>query len=194
MRGGEGRLTASRDAPVGGQAVLEGVMMRGITTWAVAVRKPAVEEGSTELGPIAVQSFPLVSWTKRHKIYRWPVIRGVVALAESLAIGLRALGISANAQLPEDEQQISSGAWAGTVVFSLIFAIGLFFVVPVGVTSLIKNQLGSSLLFWLVEGVLRTAIFIGYLVAISRLNDLRRVFEYHGAEHKTISCYEAGDR
>jgi uncharacterized protein YqhQ len=190
---GEGRLTASRDAPVGGQAVLEGVMMRGITTWAVAVRKPAVEEGSAELGPISVQSFPLESWTKRHRVYRLPVIRGVVALAESLAIGLRALGISANAQLPEEEQEISSGAWAGTVVVALVFAIGLFFVVPVGLTSLIRHQLNSSVLFWAVEGVVRTSIFLGYLWLLSRLPDLRRVFEYHGAEHKTISCFEAED-
>jgi uncharacterized protein YqhQ len=190
---GEGRLTASRDAPVGGQAVLEGVMMRGITTWAVAVRKPAVEEDSTSLGPISVQAFPLVSWTKRHRFYRLPVIRGVVALAESLAIGLRALGISANAQLPEEEQEISSGAWAGTVVVALVFAIGLFFVVPVGLTSLIRHQLNSSVLFWAVEGVVRTSIFLGYLWLLSRLPDLRRVFEYHGAEHKTISCFEAED-
>ena len=75
----------------------------------------------------------------------------------------------------------------------MVFAIGLFFVVPVGLTSLIKGQLGSSVLFWLVEGIVRTAIFIGYLVAISRMPDLRRVFEYHGAEHKTISCFEAGE-
>jgi uncharacterized protein YqhQ len=191
MRGGEGRLTASRDAPVGGQAVLEGVMMRGISTWAVGVRKPAAQDET--LGPVAVQSFPLVSWTRRRRIYRWPVIRGVVALAESLALGLRALGISANAQLPEEEQEISGGAWAGTVVVALLFAVGLFFVVPVGVTSLIKHQLGSSLLFWAVEGVLRTAIFLGYLFLLSRIPDLKRVFEYHGAEHKTISCYEAQD-
>jgi uncharacterized protein YqhQ len=191
MRGGEGRLTASRDAPVGGQAVLEGVMMRGISTWAVGVRKPAAQD--EVLGPIAVQSFPLVSWTRRRRIYRWPVIRGVVALAESLALGLRALGISANAQLPEEEQEISGGAWAGTVVVAVLFAIGLFFVVPVGVTSLIKHQLGSSLLFWAVEGVLRTSIFLGYLFLLSRIPDLKRVFEYHGAEHKTISCYEAQD-
>ena len=193
MGGGEGRLTASRDAPVGGQAVLEGVMMRGITTWAVAVRKPAADDADAVLGPIAVQSFPLVSWTKRHRFYRLPVIRGVVALAESLAIGLRALGISANAQLPEEEQEISSGAWAGTVVVALVFAIGLFFVVPVGLTSLIRHQLNSSILFWVVEGVLRTSIFLGYLWLLSRLPDLRRVFEYHGAEHKTISCFEADD-
>ncbi len=191
MRGGEGRLTASRDAPVGGQAVLEGVMMRGVSTWAVGVRKPAVD--GAPLGPIAVKTFPLVSWTKRRRIYRWPVIRGVVALAESLAIGLRALGISANAQLPEEEQEISSGAWAGTVIFALVFAVGLFFIVPVGVTSLIKHQLGSSILFWAVEGVLRTSIFLAYLFLLSRVPDLKRVFEYHGAEHKVISCFEAED-
>ena len=187
----EGRLTATRDAPVGGQAVLEGVMMRGVSTWAVAVRKPAEDEQA--LGEISVKSFPLVAWSKRRRVYRWPVIRGVVALAESLGIGLRALGISANAQVPGEDEEISGGAWAGTVIVAVLFAIGLFFVVPVGLTSLIKGQLGSSVLFWLVEGVLRTGIFLGYLVLLSRVPDLRRVFEYHGAEHKVISCYEAED-
>jgi uncharacterized protein YqhQ len=187
----QGRLTASRDAPVGGQAVLEGVMMRGVTTWAVAVRKPP--DGDRELGDIGVQTFPIESWNRRRRIYRWPVIRGVVALVESLAIGIRALGISANAQLPGEEQEISGGAWIGTVAVAAVFAIGLFFVVPVGVTSLIKGQLGSSVAFWAVEGVLRTAIFLGYLLLLSRVKDLKRVFEYHGAEHKVISCYEASD-
>ena len=124
-------------------------------------------------------------------------IRGVVALGESLKIGFSALAISANAQMEEDEDgnkdEIGGWMWGLTIVFSLILAIGLFFVVPVGLTSLIKDQLGSPVLFWLVEGILRTAIFIGYIVAISRMPDLRRVFEYHGAEHKTISCYEAED-
>ena len=187
----QGRLTASRDAPVGGQAVLEGVMMRGVTTWAVAVRKPPAEDRG--LGDIGVQTFPIESWNRRRRIYRWPVIRGVVALVESLAIGIRALGISANAQLPGEEQEISGGAWIGTVAVAAVFAIGLFFVVPVGVTSLIKGQLGSSVAFWAVEGVLRTAIFLGYLLLLSRVKDLKRVFEYHGAEHKVISCYEASD-
>ncbi len=176
---------AGRDAPVGGQAVMEGVMMRGVSTWAVAVRKPD--------GEIDVQSFPLVSWTKRHRALRWPVIRGVVALVESLNIGLKALGLSANAQLPEDEEPISGVMWAGTIVVALAFAVGLFFVVPVGLTSLFKDQLGSAFLFWLVEGILRTAIFLAYLGLASRLPDLRRVFEYHGAEHMTISAYEAGE-
>jgi uncharacterized protein YqhQ len=196
-RGGaeDGRLTAQRDAPVGGQAVLEGVMMRGVSHWAVAVRKPLPDgvDGAAALGQIDVQRYPLKPWSRRRRLYRLPVIRGVVALVESLAIGLRALGISANAQLPGEEQEISSGAWFGTVVVSLAFAIGLFFVVPVGLTSLVKHQLGSSVLFWLVEGLLRTAIFLGYLFLLSRIRDLRRVFEYHGAEHKVISCYEGGD-
>jgi len=187
----DGLPVANRDAPVGGQAVLEGVMMRGVSTWAVAVRKPD--------GEVQVSSEPLVAWAKRHRVFRWPVIRGVVALAESLKIGFRALAISANAQIEPEEgeeepPQIGGFTWGATIALSLILAIGLFFVVPVGATSLIKDQLGSSVLFWLVEGCLRTAIFIGYLALISRLNDLRRVFEYHGAEHKTISCFEAGDR
>jgi uncharacterized protein YqhQ len=121
------------------------------------------------------------------------VIRGVVALVESLKIGFNALNLAANAQLGEDEEPISGGMWAGTMLVALLFAVGLFFVVPVGLTSLFKDHLGSAFLFWVVEGVLRTAIFLGYIWLLSRLNDLRRVFEYHGAEHKTISCFEAGE-
>jgi uncharacterized protein YqhQ len=195
----DGRLIAQRDAPVGGQAVLEGVMMRGVSTWAVAVRKALPEELSEKgldpevgaHGDIEVKSFPLTSVLKRHRLLRLPIVRGVVALVESLVIGFRALGFSANAQLPEEEQEISGGMWFGTVVLALALAIGLFFVVPVGLTSLIKDQLNSSFLFWLIEGIVRTSIFLGYLILLSRLRDLRRVFEYHGAEHKTISCYEA---
>jgi uncharacterized protein YqhQ len=174
--------------------------MRGVSTWAVAVRKALPEQLGDDglnpeeaaLGEIEVQSFPLISVLKKHRALRWPIVRGVVALGESLVIGFKALGISANAQLPEEEEPISGGLWIGTVVVAVLLAVGLFFVVPVGLTSLVKDQLHSSLLFWLVEGVLRTGIFLGYIVLLSRLRDLRRVFEYHGAEHKTISCYEAG--
>ena len=189
LRMPDGALIAKRDAPVGGQAVLEGVMMRAVSAWAVAVRNPA--------GDIELTSEPLVPWATRRRVWRLPVIRGVVALAESLKIGFKALAISANAQLEEDEggekEEIGGWMWGVTIALSLALSIGLFFVIPVGATSLIKDELGSAFLFWLVEGILRTAIFIGYLVAISRLADLRRVFEYHGAEHKTISCYEAED-
>ncbi|MGN6586906.1 MAG: DUF1385 domain-containing protein [Solirubrobacterales bacterium] len=185
----DGALVAKRDAPVGGQAVLEGVMMRGVSVWAVAVRSPE--------GQIEVESEPLQPWAQRHRIWRLPVIRGVVALGESLKIGFKALAISANAQMEEDEEgekeEIGGWVWGLTIVLSMVMAIGLFFVVPVGLTSLIKDQLGSPFLFWLIEGLLRTGIFIGYIAAISKMPDLRRVFEYHGAEHKTISCYEAED-
>jgi uncharacterized protein YqhQ len=189
LRMPDGALVAKRDAPVGGQAVLEGVMMRGISVWAVAVRSPE--------GQIEVESEPLVPWAQRHRIWRLPVIRGVVALGESLKIGFKALAISANAQMEEDDEgnkeEIGGWVWGLTIVLSMLLAVGLFFVVPVGLTSLIKDQLGSPFLFWLVEGLLRTGIFIGYIAAISKMPDLRRVFEYHGAEHKTISCYEAED-
>ena len=202
---GHGSLNARRDAPVGGQAVLEGVMMRGVANWAVAVRKPTVaqlldherseQEGAK--GEIQVSTYPLDSAMRRHRLLRLPIIRGVVALGGSLAIGFRALEVSANAQLPageadQEQQEISRGMWAGTVIVALLFAVVLFFLVPVGLTSLIKHQLGSSVLFWIVEGILRTSIFLGYMLLLSRVRDLRRVFEYHGAEHKTISCYEAG--
>jgi len=161
-------------------------MMRGVSTWAVAVRSPE--------GEIEITSEPLVSWAKRSRVLRWPVIRGVVALGESLKIGFKALAIAANAQLDEEEgEEIGGFMWGLTIAFSLVLAVGLFFVIPVGATSLIKDQLGSPLLFWLVEGVLRTGIFIAYIALMSKLPDLRRVFEYHGAEHKTISCFEAGD-
>jgi uncharacterized protein YqhQ len=173
-----------RDAPVGGQAVLEGVMMRGVSTWSVATRKD---------GEIAVESHPVVSWTRRAKVLRWPVIRGVVALGQSMSIGFKALEVSANAQAPEDQEPISKRQWALTIVAALALAVGLFFVVPVVLTSLIKGWLGdSALLFWLVEGSVRTTIFLGYLALLSRQKDLRRLFQYHGAEHKVISCYEAG--
>jgi len=202
----DGQLTAVRDAPLGGQAVLEGVMMRGVRHWAVAVRKPTAEqlaagERSPEeaaLGEIAVTTYPLDSAMRRHRLLRLPIIRGIVALGGSLAIGFRALEVSANAQLPPEEseeaeqQEIPKLLWAGTVVLALALAVVLFFLIPVGLTSLIKDQLNSSLLFWLIEGLVRTAIFLGYMLLLSRLKDLRRVFEYHGAEHKTISCYEAG--
>ena len=226
----DGELSAQRDAPVGGQAVLEGVMMRGVSNWAVAVRKPTAEQLAADakgkdrakdnggrakdddaatdeggagdagvqaaLGEVEVTTYPLDSAMKRHRVLRLPIVRGVVALGGSMVIGFRALEISANAQLPadeaEEEQEIPRAVWAGTVVFAVVLAIVLFFLIPVGLTSLIKHQLGSSVLFWVVEGVIRTSLFLGYMLLLSRIRDLRRVFEYHGAEHKTISCFEAG--
>ncbi len=222
----DGRLMSGKDAPVGGQAVLEGVMMRGISTWAVAVRKPVpvVEpdaesrEGGPALAPVAgldgvavtpngadaetapalgeidvhVEQFePLI---RRRRLFRVPVVRGVVALGESLKIGFRALGISANAQLPEGEQELSGRMWGITIAISLLFAVGLFFVLPVTIANFWKDSLDNSVLFVVVEKLIRITIFLGYLWLISKLPDLRRVFEYHGAEHKVIAAYEAGDQ
>ncbi len=192
---------ARRDAPIGGQAVLEGVMMRGVSTWAVAVRAPTPEqiEGGRELEPeeaalgeIEIHSEPLVSLTRRHRALRLPVIRGVVALVESMKLGFRALAISANAQLSEDQGEIGGKTWAGTVAASLIFGIALFFLLPAGITSLFGDALPNSLTFVIIEKLIRIGIFLLYIFLISRMRDLQRVFEYHGAEHKTISCYEAG--
>ena len=177
-------------------------MMRGVSTWAVAVRSPTAEQlDAGELDPqegakgeIDVVSFPLVSYAKRHRWARLPVLRGVVALVESLKIGFKALNISANAQMPPDEQgeeqEIGGGTWVGTVIFAMAFAIGLFFLLPAGLTSLI--DVPNGFVFVLIEKLVRLTIFLIYILLISRMRDLRRVFEYHGAEHKTISCYEAG--
>jgi len=189
------------DAPIGGQAVLEGVMMRGVSTWAVAVRAPSSEQRGSgralnrdepALGDIEIQSEPLVSWTRRHRVLRLPVIRGVVALVESLRIGYRALAISANAQIEEDGKEIGGKTWIGTIAVSLILGIGLFFLLPAGITSMFGSSLPNSLVFVLIEKAIRIAIFLAYLWLISRMPDLQRVFQYHGAEHKAIACYEAG--
>ncbi|HEX2071567.1 MAG TPA: DUF1385 domain-containing protein [Thermoleophilaceae bacterium] len=201
---GEGQLQAQRDLPIGGQAVLEGVMMRGASTWAVAVRHPTAEQIETgglnaaegAKGDIEVVTEPLVSYAKGHRWARLPVLRGMVALYESLKIGFKALGISANAQLPPDEQgesqEIGGAAWAGTIALALLFAIGLFFLLPAFTTNLFKDSIPSSVAFVVIEKLLRIAVFLAYLSLISRMRDLQRVFQYHGAEHKTISCYEAG--
>jgi uncharacterized protein YqhQ len=185
-------MEAVKDAPVGGQAVLEGVMMRGVSTWAVAVRKPAPGQEPGDVPTGEVVSEPLVSWVKKHRVYRLPIVRGVVALAESLNIGFKALGISANAQMAEEDQEISKGTWTGTVIFAVVFAVGIFFLLPALLANLLRDQLHTGLVFVVVEKLFRITIFVGYLWLIARMKDLQRVFQYHGAEHKTISCYEAG--
>jgi uncharacterized protein YqhQ len=174
---------------VGGQAVLEGVMMRGASNWAVAVRKPD--------GEIAQVNQPIASPQARHRIWRLPVIRGVVALGESLSIGFRALAISANyaaQQEGEEGEEIVTELTRGQLFFAFAIAIGfailLFKVSP----ALITDWIGiDARWFVIVEGLLRVGIFVGYLALISLFPDLRRVFQYHAAEHKAINAYEAGE-
>ena len=172
---------------VGGQAVLEGVMMRTPSNWAVAVRKPD--------GEIAQVCRVITSPMAKRPIYRLPVIRGVVALGESLAIGFRALAISANyaAQTEDDEEDFELSR--GQIIFAFALAIGfalmLFKVGP----ALITSRLGIDTTQWFVviEGLIRVGVFILYLLVISLLPDLRRLFQYHAAEHKAINAYEAGE-
>src|SRR5919199_1542358 len=175
-------------APIGGQAVLEGVMMRGPSNWAVAVRKPD--------GEIAQVCKSIASPMAKRKVFRLPVVRGVIALGESLAIGFRALAISANyaAQEEGEEGEVTTELTRGQLFFAFAVAIGfailLFKVGPALITDWIGIEAGW---FVIVEGLIRVTVFILYLVLISFLPDLRRVFQYHAAEHKAINAYEAGE-
>ena len=174
---------------VGGQAVLEGVMMRGPRNWAVAVRKP-----DGEIAQVARSIDPLMA---RHWALRLPVVRGVVALGESLAIGFRALSVSANyaaqEELQGDEEPAEIGRWA--LVFAFLVAIGfalmMFKVGPALLTDLLPISSGGW--FVIVEGVIRVTVFVLYLTVLSFIPSLRRVFQYHAAEHKAINAYEAGE-
>src|SRR5690242_1429817 len=177
-------------APIGGQAVLEGVMMRGPSNWSVAVRKPN--------GQIAEVCRPIESVMKRHWFFRLPVVRGVVALGESLAIGFRALSISANYAAAEDnelaeaeQQELSRAAIFFAFLIAIGFAISVVKVGPALLADLLP--ISSGVWFVIVEGAIRVTVFVVYLFLISLLPDRRRVFEYHAAEHKAINAYEAGE-
>jgi uncharacterized protein YqhQ len=174
---------------IGGQAVLEGVMMRSPSNWALAVRKPD--------GEIAEHTHEIRSVMARHWFFRLPVIRGVIALGESLAIGFRALAISANyaAQQEGDDENVSTEISRGAMIFAFAIAIGfavmLFKVTPALITSWLPIE--TTGWFVIVEGLIRVTIFVAYISVISLLPDLRRVFQYHGAEHKAINALEAGE-
>jgi len=179
---------AANATTYGGQAVLEGVMMRGPSCWAVAVRK--------QDGEIAEVVRGISSPMKRHRLWRLPVIRGVVALGESLAIGFRALAISANyaAQEEGDEGEVKTEITRGQIIFSFAIAIGfalmLFKVGPALLTSWLP--IDDTAWFVIVEGLIRVAVFIAYIALIGLIPDLKRVFQYHAAEHKAINALEAG--
>jgi uncharacterized protein YqhQ len=165
---------------LGGQAVVEGVMMRGERTWAVAVRSPD--------GGIEVAVHDASDWAERWA--KVPIVRGVMALAESLSLGFKALAWSADRQLPE-EDRLSSRAMGWTIAGALVFFTALFIVVPTVINAGVASALGvSGIAYHLAEGVIRLAIFLGYLALISLLPDIKRVFQYHGAEHKAIAAYE----
>ena len=168
---------------VGGQAVIEGVMMRGPKLTATAVRDPN--------GRIQVDVNPVHSITERFPILKRPMLRGSVALIESLVIGMKSLSYSAQMAGDEDEK-LSDREMAGTIVFALVLASILFIAIPTGAAKFFHDITSDPFCLNLLEGFLRLAIFLLYIWGISRMKDIRRVFQYHGAEHKTIPCSEAG--
>ena len=168
---------------VGGQAVIEGVMMRGPKDVATAVRDPN--------GRIQVETHPVSSIADRYPILKKPMLRGTVSLVESLVLGLRSLSYSAKMAGDEDEQ-LTDKEMAGTIIFALVLASILFIAIPTGAAKFFHFITDDPVFLNLMEGFLRLAIFLAYIGGISRMKDIRRVFQYHGAEHKTIHCYEAG--
>jgi uncharacterized protein YqhQ len=174
---------------VGGQAIMEGVLMRSPNFWGMAVRTPT--------GDMDIQAEPFNSITKKSKLFRLPIIRGFLSLAETLWLGMKALTISTNIALGEEEN-LSKKEVVGTMVFGLVLAFLLFLAAPVlgtkGVGWLIGNSIDNPILFNLVEGAIRIGIFMLYLVGITAVSkDIRRFFAYHGAEHKAIKVYERGE-
>lgn len=184
---------------IGGQAVIEGVMMRGPREMAIAVRKPD--------GEIEVDKKPVNVLAMKYKIFKLPILRGVVSFFESMVTGVRSLMYSAEFFDLEEEQpskfdqflerklgdKLKNVVIYSSVVFALIFSILLFFMLPAFVTGLLEKAVNHHGLVIALEGLIRIAIFLIYLILVSRMPDIQRVFMYHGAEHKSIHCYEHGE-
>src|SRR5437868_175703 len=176
-------LEGGEETLVGGQAVLEGVMMRSPHAWAIAVRKPS--------GEIASHSEPLARPSEKHKWMGWPIVRGVMTLGYAMNLGFRALRFSANValdQVPPDEQgkklEISGWLAAVNIIFSVGFFIFMYKFIPL---------FGEQIIFNLVDGLIRIALFLMFIWGVSLWRDIHRVYEYHGAEHKTVFAFENGD-
>ena len=167
----------------GGQAVIEGVMIRGRTSVVTAVRRPN--------GDVTTDVKPLPSLTT-SRMRRMPLLRGVVILIEAMVLGIKSLLYSANVSMEEEEEEIPTKAIWGMIASAVILAVVLFFLAPLFLTKLANNYIPNTVVFHIVEGVIRLVIFVGYLKVISLLPDIKRVFTYHGAEHKTVNAYEAG--
>jgi len=176
------------DMLIGGQAVIEGVMMRSLTGYSVAVRQPD--------GGVAIKKDRLASITAKYKFLKTPVLRGSVVLIQSLILGIRALNYSAAASTDskEGDEEISNWAVAGSIAFALTLAVGLFILAPLGLTNLIRRFLMpamSNFKYNIIDGLIRAVFFFVYIFSISFMDEIRRVFQYHGAEHKTVYTYEA---
>jgi uncharacterized protein YqhQ len=180
--------TLGVDMLIGGQAVIEGVMMRSLTGFSVAVRQPD--------GGISIKKEKLVSIAKKYPFLKIPVLRGSVVLIQSLILGMRALNFSASVASEGEEggPELSNWAVAGTLVFALALGVGLFILAPLALTNLIRRYLAPGMgnfAYNAVDGLIRALFFFVYIVSISLMKEIRRVFQYHGAEHKTVYTFEA---
>lgn len=178
------------DMLIGGQAVIEGVMMRSLSGYSVAVRQPN--------GGMAIKKDRLVSITTRYPLLKTPVLRGSVVLIQSLILGIRALNFSASAasEGKDGEPEISNWAIAGSMAMAFALGVGLFILAPLGLTNLIRHYLMpamSNLTYNVIDGILRAVFFFAYIGSISMMEEIRRVFQYHGAEHKTVFTFEANE-
>ena len=188
-------LESGEETLVGGQAVLEGVMMRSPHAWGIAVRKPS--------GEIATHSEPLERLSEKHKWMGWPVVRGVMTLGHAMTLGFRALRFSANTvldQIPADDKgkklEISGWLAAVNIIISVGFFIFMYKFLPLLAATELKRVnpiFGERIIFNLVDGAIRIALFLLFIWGTSLLKDIRRVYQYHGAEHKTVFAFEAGD-
>jgi uncharacterized protein YqhQ len=188
-------LEGGEETLVGGQAVLEGVMMRSPHAWGIAVRKPS--------GEMAIHSEQLERLSEKHKWMGWPVVRGVMTLGHAMTLGFRALRYSANVvldQVPADEKgkklEISGWLAAVNIIISVGFFIFMYKFVPLVAATELKRVnpvFGERIIFNLIDGAIRIALFLLFIWATSLLRDIRRVYQYHGAEHKTVFAFEAGD-
>lgn len=174
---------------IGGQAVIEGVLMKSGSKVAIAVRDPE--------GKIKIKEEKHTSITKKYKLFNIPFIRGPIILFETMFLGIKALNYSANMSLGEKkEEQLGLGTMIATVIFTMIFALAIFKLLPLGIAQITANtfiQFENRYLFNLIEGITKLTILIGYIWLISLMPDIRRTFQYHGAEHKVVNAYEAND-
>jgi uncharacterized protein YqhQ len=184
-------LESGEETLVGGQAVMEGVMMRAPHSYCVAVRKPN--------GEIATEELPVSRMSEKYRFFKWPILRGLGTLGQAMTLGLKALRFSANMALQGEQaaaaKPVSNGALAANLVFSLAFFIFLYKFVPLYLATQIGGHVAAlhgRVMLNLVDGFIRIGIFLAFLLLISRAKDIRRVFEYHGAEHKVVFNYESG--
>ena len=177
-------MAADQSPTYGGQAVIEGVMIRGPDHVSISVRRPdgTIARRRNELNPIFT-----------GRLRRLPLVRGVIVLAETLDLGMRALTYSANVQAEAEGMEVGGWAVAGMIAVSLIFGISVFFLLPVFASTPLEGFLGNDIISNVAEGVIRLALFLGYVYLISMMEDIRRVFMYHGAEHMAVHAQESGD-